>query len=198
LTQATKLIVGLGNPGAEYEGTRHNAGFWFVDALAAAFHGSFKNERKFHGEVARVSVDGTEVFLLKPLTFMNRSGLAVGSLARFFKITPEQILVAHDELDFPPGKTRLKEGGGHGGHNGLRDIIAQLGGDRNFIRLRIGIGHPGSAREVTNFVLGKPPRAERNLIEQTLDEASRVVPALATGDYQKAVHRLHNFQTTPV
>ncbi len=184
------MIVGLGNPGPQYELTRHNAGFWFVEAIAQRKGASFRHEQKFHGEVCRVTVEGHDVWLLKPLTFMNRSGQAVAALARFYKIPPQAILVAHDELDFAPGTLRLKEGGGHGGHNGLRDIIAQLGKD--FLRLRIGIGHPGESRDVTGFVLGKAPESEQRLIEESIDDALTALPLLAEGELQKAMNLLHS------
>ena len=147
-----RLIVGLGNPGADYDKTRHNVGFWLLDSLARRYGGVFRREAKFHGEACQVSVDGHPLWLLKPQTFMNRSGASVIALARFYKLVPEAILVVHDELDLPPGAVRLKRGGGHGGHNGLRDIIQQLG-SREFLRLRLGIGHPGDSRAVINYVL---------------------------------------------
>jgi PTH1 family peptidyl-tRNA hydrolase len=168
-----KLIVGLGNPGREYEGTRHNAGFWWVDEFAHANQITFKAESKFHGLAARSAVQGREIFLLKPQTFMNVSGRAVGALAQFYKIEPAQILVVHDELDLPPGSAKLKLGGGHGGHNGLKDIIAHLG-TRDFWRLRIGIGHPGDRAEVANFVLNAPRREEEELIRQAMQRAQAV------------------------
>lgn len=185
-----QLIVGLGNPGSQYENTRHNAGFWFVDELARQNQSSFKPDKKHHGDICKINLGGNEVRLLKPNTFMNRSGQAVASLANFFKIPAENILVAHDELDFPVGKVRLKLGGGHGGHNGLRDIIAKLG-TKNFMRLRIGIDHPGSSDQVTGYVLGKPQQKEYNLIINSLDNAIAVCDLLAKGDIQKATQNLH-------
>lgn len=185
------LIVGLGNPGREYEQTRHNAGFWFVEAIARRHGGSFKSETKFHGEACKVLVDGKELWLLKPMTFMNKSGQAIAALARFYKIAPENILVAHDELDLPPGAVRLKQGGGHGGHNGLRDTIAQLGGSRDFQRLRIGIGHPGHSSQVTGYVLGKAPADEQRQIEEAIDDAVDILPLAVDGDLQKAMNQLH-------
>ncbi len=185
--QGVALIVGLGNPGPEYDKTRHNAGFWFVDALAA---GGFRPEAKFQGEVARVHVGGHEVWLLKPMTFMNRSGQAVAAMARFYKIPPEAILVVHDELDLAPGVVRLKQGGGHGGHNGLRDIVSQLG-SREFVRLRLGIGHPGNSREVVNYVLGRPPAGEREAIEAGIEAVRTVLPNLLAGELQRAMNTLH-------
>lgn len=191
LSGEISLIVGLGNPGAQYETTRHNVGFWFVEALARSYGGQFRAETKFFGEVARVGIEGRSVWLLKPTTFMNRSGQAVAALARFYKIPLESILVVHDELDLDPGVARLKQGGGHGGHNGLRDIIAQMGG-KDFKRLRLGIGHPGVARDVSNYVLSRPPASEELLIEEALAEAQAVLPWVVKGDFQKAMNRLHS------
>ena len=187
---AVQLIVGLGNPGPEYEATRHNAGFWFVDAVARRWHGQFRAEKKFHGDVARVTLDGHEVWLLKPGTFMNRSGQSVQAMARFYRIPPEAMLVAHDELDLPPGTARLKQGGGHGGHNGLRDIIDKLG-TRDFLRLRLGIGHPGDSRQVTGYVLKKPGQDDRLAIEQAIDRSLDVLPDVIAGNLQAAMNRLH-------
>jgi len=186
-----QLIVGLGNPGPKYAQTRHNAGFFFVDELARSKGASLRPEAKFHGEVCRLRLDGHEVWLLKPTTFMNRSGQSVAALARFYKIPPESILVAHDELDIPAGQLRLKRGGGHGGHNGLRDIINQLG-SREFLRLRIGIDHPGHASEVTNYVLGKASAADSISIEAAISDALHVLPQIVDGDLQAAMNRLHS------
>lgn len=190
MVASVQLIVGLGNPGTEYEQTRHNAGFWFVNALSRRWEGSFRHEAKFHGAVCRISVGGHSVWLLKPDTWMNRSGQAVARLSRFYKIPVEQILVAHDDLDLPPGTVRIKQGGGHGGHNGLRDIISLLGGS-GFLRLRIGIGHPGSREEVTPFVLGRPSAKEREMIEDAIDRAVEELPRIVCGEIQKAMSRLH-------
>lgn len=187
------LIAGLGNPGREYESTHHNAGFWFVDALAAAQGAVFKPEKKFHGDVARFTHDGEPVWLLKPDTFMNLSGQAVAALARFYKIATENILVVHDELDLPLGVMRLKQDGGHGGHNGLRDIICSLGGN-NFLRLRIGIGHPGDKDKVTGHVLKKSSLSDRKQIEAGIDEAMAVLPKVLEGDLQSAMNELHTTQ----
>jgi len=187
-----ELLVGLGNPGPEYAGTRHNAGFWFVDEVARVHGGSFKREKKFHGEVARVRLAGQDVWLLKPDTFMNNSGQAVAALAGFYKIAPEHILVAHDDLDLPVGVARLKQGGGHGGNNGLRDIISRLGNNRNFARLRLGIAHPGESRKVTAHVLGKPSAEDRRAIEDAIDRAMDVLPLVIEGDMQAAMNRLHS------
>lgn len=186
-----QLIVGLGNPGAQYEATRHNAGFWFLDEVARATGGQFRAENKFHGEACKVRMGDQEVWLLKPMTFMNRSGQAAAALARFYKIPPEQILVVHDELDLPPGALKLKKGGGHGGHNGLRDLIAQLGG-KDFVRLRVGIGHPGHSSQVTGYVLSKPPAAEREEVEAALRDALDSLPEIVEGELQKAMNRLHS------
>jgi PTH1 family peptidyl-tRNA hydrolase len=190
LSSHIQLIVGLGNPGAQYEQTRHNAGFWFVEAVARRHGGSFKSDNKFHGEACKVLVGSRELWLLKPMTFMNRSGQAVAALARFYKIAPENILVAHDELDLPPGEARLKSGGGHGGHNGLRDTIAQLG-SREFQRLRLGIGHPGHSSQVTGYVLGKAPADEQIAMENAIERALDVVPLIVGGEPQKAMNLLH-------
>ena len=192
MSSRIQLIVGLGNPGAQYEQTRHNAGFWFVEAVARRHGGSFRSENKFHGEASKVLVEGKELWLLKPMTFMNKSGQAIAALARFYKIAPESILVAHDELDLPPGAVRLKQGGGHGGHNGLRDTIAQLGGSRDFQRLRIGIGHPGHSSQVTGYVLGKAPADEQRLMEEAIDDALDILPLAVCGEMQKAMNQLHS------
>src|SRR5512143_2560155 len=188
---AIRLIVGLGNPGREYEDTRHNAGFWWVDELARAHQFSFRDEAKFHGLAARGKMQSHELYLLKPQTFMNVSGRSVGAVAQFYKIEPAQILVVHDELDLPPGSAKLKLGGGHGGHNGLKDIIAHLG-SRDFWRLRIGIGHPGDRAEVANFVLNAPRREERELIDQAMTRALDVAPLIAEGKLEAAMLKLHS------
>jgi PTH1 family peptidyl-tRNA hydrolase len=185
-----KLIVGLGNPGREYESTRHNAGFWWVDELAHLNKTSFKADSKFHGLVARASLHGNEVHLLKPQTFMNVSGRSVGALAQFYKIEPAQILVVHDELDLPPGISKLKLGGGHGGHNGLKDIIAHLG-TKEFWRLRLGIGHPGDRNEVVNFVLNAPRKEEQVLIDEAMRRAQEVAPLIIEGKLEAAMQKLH-------
>ncbi len=185
-----KLIVGLGNPGPKYSETRHNAGFWFVEDLADQYRSRFLPEKKFHGEVARVNIDGSDIWLLKPETFMNRSGLSVVSLASFYKIMPENILVAHDEIDLKAGTARLKSGGGHGGHNGLRDIISHLG-TKEFQRLRIGVDHPGSKDMVVDYVLKRPDSKDRQAIEDSISDALRVMPKIAAGEWEKAMHQLH-------
>ncbi len=185
------LIAGLGNPGADYAATRHNAGFWFVDALAAAHGASLRAEAKFHGELGRAAVGGRDVWLLKPTTFMNHSGRAVAAVARYYKLAPEQILVAHDDLDLPVGTARLKRGGGHGGHNGLRDIINHLG-SRDFLRLRLGIHHPGDSKAVVDYVLGRPSAADREAIEDAIARALGVMPLVVSGDLERAMNRLHS------
>ncbi|MDX5334165.1 MAG: aminoacyl-tRNA hydrolase [Gammaproteobacteria bacterium] len=187
--QAIRLIAGLGNPGPEYDQTRHNAGFWFVDELARRHGGQFRREGKFAGEVCRLHLGGHEVWLLKPQTFMNRSGQSLKLMTTFYKIDLGEVLVAHDEIDLPPGTTRLKCGGGHGGHNGLRDIMAQLG--RDFWRLRIGVGHPGSKEQVVDYVLGRPGREEDTLIRQDIDAAADLADRIIGGDIQKAMNQLH-------
>ncbi len=185
-----KLFVGLGNPGPQYEATRHNAGFWWVDALARELKVSLVPEKGFHGLVARASVQGRTVWLLEPQTFMNLSGRAVAALARFYKIAPEEILVVHDELDVVPGQAKLKFGGSHAGHNGLRDIHAQLGtGD--YWRLRLGIGHPGVKSEVVDWVLQKPAPEQRNGLEECVARTLKAVPAMLDGDMEKATLLVH-------
>lgn len=185
-----RIIAGLGNPGAQYHDTRHNAGFWFADDLERRFEGRFHPEQKFHGDLARVAVNGNPVFLFKPTTFMNRSGQALRAIADFYKVSTAGVLVVHDEIDLPPGTVRLKRGGGHGGHNGLRDIVAHLG--RDFWRLRIGVGHPGHRDQVIQFVLARPDRDAEGLIRAAMDEALSVIPLVVGGDMERAMHRLHS------
>lgn len=185
-----RLMVGLGNPGAEYEGTRHNAGFWFIDAVARQLHATLTADRSYFGLVARVNLAGGPLWLLEPMTFMNLSGKAVAPLARFFKIAPEEILIAHDELDLLPGHVKMKLGGSHAGHNGLKDIQAQLGAP-GFWRLRLGIGHPGVKAEVINHVLRKPPAAEREAIDQSIAQALGALDLLITGDMERAMLKIH-------
>jgi len=186
-----RLVVGLGNPGREHDATRHNAGFWFVDRLAVRLSAAFVSEGKFHGLVARALGD---LRLLKPGTYMNLSGRSVAALARFFGIEPNEILVAHDELDLPPGEVKMKLGGGHAGHNGLRDITVQLGAP-DFWRLRIGIGHPRDSavpqQDVADYVLGPPRGDERAAIEAALDKGLAAWPAIAAGDFERAMLALH-------
>lgn len=188
-----KLIVGLGNPGNEYRGTRHNAGADFVEELARQCNCSLQAESKFWGMTGRLALSGHDLRLLIPTTFMNRSGKAVAAMAQFYKIAADEILVAHDELDIPAGTARFKRGGGHGGHNGLRDIVPSLGNDKNFYRLRIGIGHPGHASKVTGHVLGAPSQIDRSRIDASIDEAIAALPLLLDGDDTKAMTRLHSF-----
>lgn len=196
MSSSIKLIVGLGNPGQQYESTRHNAGVWFLEQISRKFNAPLNQDSKYKGLVARATIHGEDVRLLFPTDFMNNSGKSVAALANFFKIKPEEILVAHDELDIPPGTIKLKQGGGHGGHNGLRDIISCLGNNKNFYRLRIGIGHPGSADKVTSFVLGKAPSSEQGLIEQSIDAAVTELEKIVSGDLQKAMNKLHRFKAT--
>jgi PTH1 family peptidyl-tRNA hydrolase len=190
---AIKLIAGLGNPGSEYRGTRHNAGADFVEALARQCGASLQAESKFHGLTGRITLSGHDLRLLIPTTFMNCSGKAVAAMAGFFKIAPENILIAYDELDIPAGSARFKEGGGLGGHNGLRDIVPALGNNQDFHRLRIGIGHPGHASKVTGYVLSAPSQADRDCIDASIDEAIASLPLLLDGDSTKAMTRLHSF-----
>ena len=187
-----KLIAGLGNPGAEYANTRHNAGAWFVERLAEKFSASLNPETKFFGRTSLINVDGVGVRLLIPDTYMNESGKSVGALANFFKIEPAGILIAHDEIDFPPGKIRFKQEGGMAGHNGLRDISSRLAGATDFNRLRIGVGHPGDRGGVTGHVLGKVTRDDRELIGNCIGNAISAIPYAVTGDWQLAMQQLHN------
>ena len=185
-----RLIVGLGNPGAEHLRTRHNAGFWFIDALAQAEGARFGLESKLFGETAKVVIDGQPLWLLRPATFMNASGKSITAALRYWKIEPEQMLVVHDELDLAPGVARLKFDGGHGGQNGLRDTIGLLGHGK-FHRLRIGIGHPGHKDKVVGWVLGKPSPADEALVGQAIDAALEVLPLAVDGDFNEAMKRLH-------
>lgn len=185
-----KLFAGLGNPGAEYEATRHNAGFWWIDALANELKVTLAPDKNFQGQVGRTTVNGQTVWLLKPQTFMNLSGRSVAALARFFKIQPSEILVVHDELDVIPGQAKLKLGGSHAGHNGLRDIHAQLG-TADYWRLRLGIGHPGVKSEVIHWVLKKPLAEQRTAIDECVDRTLKAVPALLAGEMEKATLLIH-------
>ncbi|MDR0716695.1 MAG: aminoacyl-tRNA hydrolase [Azoarcus sp.] len=185
---APRLLVGLGNPGGEYSETRHNAGFWFCESLGRSLGARFAFESRFHGFAAHLRDAG--LWLLMPQTYMNRSGQAIGALARFYRIPPGEILIVHDELDLPPGQLRLKSGGGLGGHNGLKDACAHLG-SQDFWRLRIGIGHPGDRNEVVNYVLKPPRREERPLIDEAIDRALANWPSIARGDWEKAAQRLN-------
>ena len=182
-------IVGLGNPGAEYQRTRHNAGFWFADLIADRFHADFRSESKFFGATARVKIAGTDVLLLKPTTFMNKSGQAVAALVNFYKLKPDQLLVAHDELDLPAGSMKLKIGGGHGGHNGLRDIHKSQGPD--YRRLRVGIGHPGDKNLVLDYVLGRPSKADEEAIFNGLARSADAVETWLATTWDKGMQQLH-------
>lgn len=185
--QAPQLIVGLGNPGQRYTETRHNAGFWFVDRLAAQFGARFAAEARFHAEVARLSASGC--WILKPVTFMNDSGRAVQRFAAYYDLPVESVLVVHDEVDFPAGVVRLKRGGGHGGHNGLRDVVTCIGSD--FLRLRLGVGHPGNRDDVVPYVLSRPGAGERAQIEAAMERALEVMPLVLEGNLERAMTQLH-------
>jgi PTH1 family peptidyl-tRNA hydrolase len=184
------VIVGLGNPGPEYAATRHNAGFWLTERLAASCGGAFRFQRKFNASVAEIGLAGRRVWLLNPQTFMNLSGDAVAAFSRFYKLSPEQLLVAHDDLDLPPGAVRLKRGGGAGGHNGLDDIIRKLG-SREFMRLRIGIGHPGSAKQVVGYVLKPAAQNEQALIDEAIGRALDEMSGIVAGDSERVMNVLH-------
>ncbi|MCG5529383.1 aminoacyl-tRNA hydrolase [Halorhodospira halochloris] len=185
-----RLIVGLGNPGAKYEGTRHNAGFWFIEELLRRHGGELRLEKKFSGVIGRVDIDGYTCQLLEPTTFMNHSGNSIGAIANYFNIPVQSILVAHDELDLPPGTVRIKRGGGHGGHKGLRHTQATLG-SAEFARVRIGVGHPGHRDGVVGHVLSQPSKAERRQLEVAVEEATEVLPWLLAGDWDRACRQLH-------
>ena len=186
-----ELIVGLGNPGPKYDRTRHNAGADLVLEFAKSQHVELKQESKFFGDTAKVSIDNRDVRLLIPSTFMNRSGQSIAALAGFYQIPPAAILVVHDELDLSPGTARFKKGGGHGGHNGLRDSIQRLGNSKEFARLRIGIGHPGNAKQVADYVLKKASPSDQQLITNSIDDALRALPLAINGQWEKAMHELH-------
>lgn len=187
---SVKLIVGLGNPGEQYEQTRHNAGFWFVEEVARQFNVQFRPETKFLGHAARIQSNGLDFWLLKPNTFMNRSGQSIQALAKFYKIEPTEILVVHDELDLEPGVVRLKKGGGHGGHNGLRDTISALA-TADFYRLRIGIGHPGHKSQVVDYVLKSMGKQDHQLVDDACYQATRYLPEIIQGQFEKAMNHLH-------
>ena len=191
MSDLIQLIVGLGNPGSKYEATRHNAGFWFVDQAARAHRGIFRADARFQGEVCKILIGGAECWLLKPSTFMNHSGRSVSALAGYYKIKPENILVAHDELDLPAGTVRLKKGGGHGGHNGLRDIIAALGGNQ-FWRLRMGIDHPGNRDQVVDYVLSKPSKEDAAAIIQGAESALGYLERICAGGQEAVMNGLHS------
>ncbi|KHT64738.1 peptidyl-tRNA hydrolase [Photobacterium gaetbulicola] len=189
-----RLLVGLANPGAEYARTRHNAGAWVVEELARIHNVSLREEAKYFGQTGRIQTNGQDLRLLIPSTYMNLSGKSIAALAKFFQIKPEEIMVAHDELDLPPGVAKFKKGGGHGGHNGLRDIISKMGNNKDFYRLRIGIGHPGDKNKVAGFVLGKAPAKEQENIDAAVDEAVRCMDILLKDGLNKAQNRLHSFK----
>lgn len=188
---AIQLVAGLGNPGAKYEQTRHNAGFWFVDGISEQHHCRLRYEARFHGDVGRCELRGHDCRLQRPATYMNRSGQAVVALTHFFRIPRDEVLVVHDELDLPAGVARLKRGGGHGGHNGLRDLIAHLGGN-DFLRLRIGIGHPGNRDQVIDYVLQRPSKQDREMIQGAIERAVDVMPLAVSGELERAMHKLHS------
>lgn len=193
--QRLQVLVGLGNPGPSYQDTRHNAGFWLVDEVARRSGGRFRLESRFHAETARVEVTGHGLWLLKPTTFMNRSGAAVTAFARFYRFDPAALLVAHDDLDLPPGSVRFKRGGGHGGHNGLRDLHRHLGVD-SYCRLRLGIGHPGASRDVVSYVLNRPTSEDRSRIVEAIDAALEQLPQLLAGDFARVMNVLHSRSAT--
>jgi PTH1 family peptidyl-tRNA hydrolase len=194
VSQVIKLLVGLANPGPEYAKTRHNAGAWVVEQLAHHHHVALKNEPKFYGLTGRLALHHQDLRLLIPTTYMNLSGKSIAALAKFYQIKPEEIMVAHDELDLPPGVAKFKQGGGHGGHNGLKDTISKLGNHKEFYRLRIGIGHPGHKDKVVGYVLGKPPREEQNHLDAAVDESVRCLDILLKDGLVKAQNRLHTFK----
>ena len=196
MAKPIRIIAGLGNPEDKYERTLHNAGFWFVDALARKHGGLFRYEKKFDADYCRINLHGEDVWLVKPQSYMNHSGPPIRGLLDYYRLRPTELLVAHDEIDLPPGTVRIKEGGGHGGHNGLRDIVPALGNRKDFHRLRIGIGHPGHASKVTGYVLGRPSSDDRVSIDASIDEAIAALPLLLDGDCTKAMTRLHSFNAS--
>ena len=185
-----RLLVGLGNPGSKYAATRHNAGFWFVDAVAARYQAELRANGRFFADTAEVRVDGDSLRLLKPTTYMNESGRAVAAAVRYFRLPLDSVLVVHDEIDLPPGAIRLKRGGGHGGHNGLRDVIPALGSP-DFARLRVGVGHPGSKDAVTGYVLNRATAEEQALIDDALARALDQIEVIVSGDLERAMNVLH-------
>ena len=187
---AVRVLIGLGNPGARYAGSRHNAGFWFVDRLVSQAGGQFRMARKLYAEGAECLIGGCQLRVFKPTTYMNRSGLSVQAIVSYFRLTPTEVVVAHDDIDLPPGTVRFKLGGGHGGNNGLRDVIGHIGGD--FLRLRIGIGHPGHRDEVVGYVLGQASVEEQRKIDEALEEALKVWPLLLSEGLEKAMQQLHS------
>jgi PTH1 family peptidyl-tRNA hydrolase len=194
LSQQIKLLVGLANPGPDYAKTRHNAGAWVVEELARVHNVVLKNEAKFFGLTGRITMNGQDLRLLIPTTFMNLSGKSIAAVANFYQVSAEEIMVAHDELDLPPGIAKFKKGGGHGGHNGLRDTISKLANNKEFYRLRIGIGHPGHKDKVAGFVLGKAPANEQQLLDAAVDESVRCLDILLKEGLSKAQNRLHTFK----
>lgn len=189
-----RLVAGLGNPGPRYANTRHNAGFWVVEALAAGT--PFRVEKRFNSEICRITTETTDFWILKPLTFMNHSGQAIAAWVNYYQTPLPEIIVIHDEIDLPPGVARIKQGGGNGGHNGLRDIHSHLGS--NFLRIRIGIGHPGDANQVVNYVLDRPPPAEELAIHSAINETLQVFPFIYAGEIQKAMNYLHTRRPPPL
>lgn len=189
-----KLIVGLGNPGPQYDSNRHNAGVIFLHHLCKSYGGQLRGEQKFFGEFDSINIDGRDIKLIFPTTFMNHSGKSVSAVCKFYKIQPENMLVAYDEIDFDVGVTRFKEGGGHGGHNGVRDIINSIGGKRGFFRLRIGVGHPGHKSMVANYVLSDPSRSEAAIIMSNIEDAIRIIPKTTEGSWEEAMRFLHSDQ----
>ncbi|KYN89248.1 peptidyl-tRNA hydrolase [Vibrio cidicii] len=194
MSQQIKLLVGLANPGPDYAKTRHNAGAWVVEELARVHNVVLKNEAKFFGLTGRITMNGQDLRLLIPTTFMNLSGKSIAAVANFYQVSAEEIMVAHDELDLPPGIAKFKKGGGHGGHNGLRDTISKLANNKEFYRLRIGIGHPGHKDKVAGFVLGKAPADEQQLLDAAVDESVRCLDILLKEGLSKAQNRLHTFK----
>jgi PTH1 family peptidyl-tRNA hydrolase len=190
LSKSIRLLAGLGNPGSRYAQTRHNAGYWFADAVVRRWGGTFRAANNFHGELADCEIDGERLRVLKPTTFMNESGRAVAAIANYYRIPIDEILVAHDEIDLPPGTVRLKRGGGHGGHNGLRDVIPALG-DPNFARLRIGVGHPGHKDLVHGYVLKPAPADDQRAMEEAVERAIERFPEIATGNLNKVMNDLN-------
>ena len=189
-----KLIVGLGNPGPQHDSNRHNAGVIFLHHLCKSYGGQLRGEQKFFGEFDSINIDGRDIKLIFPTTFMNHSGKSVSAVCKFYKIQPENMLVAYDEIDFDVGVTRFKEGGGHGGHNGVRDIINSMGGRRDFFRLRIGVGHPGHKSMVANYVLSDPSRSEADIIMSNIEDAIRIIPKTIEGSWEEAMRFLHSDQ----
>ena len=189
MSKSIRIIAGLGNPEERYERTLHNAGFWFVDALARKYGGSFRYEKKFDADYCRINLHGEDVWLVKPQSYMNNSGQPIRGLLDYYRLRVTELLVAHDEIDLPPGTVRLKEGGGHGGHNGLRDIVRHCGAE--FVRLRLGVGHPGEKDMVTNYVLKRGSSDVEAAIERNIDDAIDVIPELVEGDINAAMKKLH-------